>query len=146
MNEERLNLIITSFMNVANVANKISNESSGGPDEWADGFHDGVCAVLSKLLPVDDVKQKYLKPNNSEERLERIYNNIPQLKSNDSDDTKARECMEFLRNYCKQDGSKCGKNCPFAYEDYTVHCNLGSDQIYPCEWQEVNKEWYYGRR
>lgn len=54
---------------------------------------------------------------------------------------KAKECLRFLKNYCKEDGSNCTKNCPFAYEDYTVHCNLGGGQMYPCEWETEQQRW-----
>lgn len=55
---------------------------------------------------------------------------------------KAKECMEFLKNYCKADGSNCTVNCPFAYKDYDLHCNLGGrKQMYPQNWGEVNKDW-----
>ena len=51
------------------------------------------------------------------------------------EDKKAKECFEFLKNYCKEE--HCTKNCPFAYEDYDVHCILGgTKQMYPCEWQD----------
>lgn len=54
---------------------------------------------------------------------------------------KAKECLEFLKNYCKPDGSNCTMNCPFAYKDYDLHCNLGGRQIYPCDWETEQKEW-----
>lgn len=55
---------------------------------------------------------------------------------------KAKECVEFLRNYCKADGSNCTKECPFAYYDWDLHCNLGRrEPLYPCEWGTEQKEW-----
>ena len=55
---------------------------------------------------------------------------------------KAKECMDFLKNYCKADGSNCTSKCPFAYEDYTIHCNLGSKtQMYPGDWKDAYEDW-----
>ena len=55
-------------------------------------------------------------------------------------DMKAKECFDFLKNYCNE--GNCTKNCPFAYEYYTVQCILGGNkQMYPCEWEDnLNKE------
>lgn len=54
---------------------------------------------------------------------------------------KAKECLTFLKNYCKANGSNCTMDCPFAFKDYAVHCNLGGRQMYPCEWKTTQEEW-----
>ena len=56
---------------------------------------------------------------------------------------KAKECFEFLKNFCKADGSNCGKNCPFSCDaegnpsnDDSSHCMLGSSKAhYPYAWK-----------
>lgn len=79
--------------------------------------------------------------NVSESEVEGFKDKVKEivgLKINEHE--KAKECMEFLRNYCKPDN--CTMNCPFAYKDYTLHCNLGgSTQMYPCDWETEQKEW-----
>ncbi len=50
-----------------------------------------------------------------------------------NENEKAKECYEFLKNYCKEEN--CTTNCPFAYQDYDTHCILGGQiPMYPSEW------------